>query len=439
MPKFAITTMGCKVNQFESEAIAQYLKASGWTMVRDEGESNVHIINTCTVTQKASSQSRQAIRKAIRSHPHARIIVTGCDAQMQTEEIQKIKGVHDIIGHGDKHKIPEMILSSSLPEHLPYPVTICRDILHEYRFRQIPIRPNGNRTRPFLKIQDGCDAFCTYCIVPYARGPSRSMPLKSVLKNIGQIKRAGFHEVVLSGIHLGSYGLDLVPKTSLTALLKSLENLKPINRIRLSSIEPRELTDEIIKLVSESEILCRHFHIPLQSGDDLILKKMHRPYTGAFFSNRVSKIHESIPDAAIGVDLLVGFPGETEAAFENTYTLIQALPVTYLHIFPFSARKGTPASKFSDPVPVQTIKERCQILRELSLLKKSIFYNKFLHKKVEVLIEGRPYGFNHLLKGITSNYIPVFIKGEDDIKNTLVRVSIDKVNDNSSLFGVIYS
>jgi threonylcarbamoyladenosine tRNA methylthiotransferase MtaB len=437
MSKFAMTTLGCKVNQFESEAIAQYLKASGWTMVRKEEESNVHIVNTCTVTQKASAQSRQAIRKAIRSHPHARIIATGCDAQIQTEEIQKIKGVHAIIGHGDKHKIPEMILASSFPEHSPYPVTICRDVLHEYRFRQIPIRPNGNRTRPFLKIQDGCDAFCTYCIVPYARGPSRSMPLKSVLQNIGQIERAGFHEVVLSGIHLGGYGLDLGPKTSLTDLLKSLEKLKPINRIRLSSIEPRELTDDIIKLVSESEILCRHFHIPLQSGDDLILKKMHRPYTGAFFSDRVSKIHESIPDAAVGVDILVGFPGETELAFENTCALIQALPVTYLHIFPFSARRGTPASKFSDPVPIETIKDRCQKLRELGLYKKSIFYNKFIHKKVEVLIEGRPYGFNHLLKGMTSNYIPVFLKGQDDIKNTLVDVNIERVNDNNSLFGVI--
>jgi threonylcarbamoyladenosine tRNA methylthiotransferase MtaB len=437
MPKFSMTTMGCKVNQFESEAIAQYLKASGWTMVRNEEESNVHIINTCTVTQKASSQSRQAIRRAIRSHPRARIIVTGCEAQTQTEEIQKIGGVHAIIGHGDKHKIPEMILSSPLPECPPYPVTICRDILHEYRFQQIPVAANGNRTRPFLKIQDGCNAFCTYCIVPYARGPSRSMPLKSVLKNIAQIERAGFHEVVLSGIHLGNYGLDLVPQTSLKDLLKSLENSKLIHRIRLSSIEPRELTDDIIKLVAESEILCRHFHIPLQSGDDLILKKMHRPYTGAFFSDRVSTIHASLPDAAIGVDILVGFPGETETAFENTYALIQALPVTYLHIFPFSARQGTPASKFSDPIPVQTIKERCQRLSELGLLKKSIFYNKFIHKKVEVLIEGRPYGFNHLLKGMTSNYIPVFLKGEDDIKNTLVEVRIEKVNDNRSLFGVI--
>jgi threonylcarbamoyladenosine tRNA methylthiotransferase MtaB len=437
MPKFAMTTLGCKVNQFESEAIAQYLKASGWTMVRNEGESNVHIINTCTVTQKASTQSRQAIRKAIRSHPLARIIVTGCDAQTETEDIQKINGVHAIIGHGDKHKIPEMILSSPPPKRSPYPVTICRDIHHEYEFRQIPVPVNGSRTRPFLKIQDGCDAFCTYCIVPYARGPGRSMPPKSVLENIRQIESAGFHEVVLSGIHLGTYGLDLTPKTNLMDLLKSLENLKLIHRIRLSSIEPRELTDDIIKLVSESVILCRHFHIPLQSGDDLILNKMHRPYTGAFFSDRVSKIHASIPEAAIGVDLLVGFPGETEAAFENTYALIQALPVTYLHVFPFSARRGTPASRFSDPVPVQVIKERCRKLRELGLLKKSKFYNKFIHKKVEVLIEDKQYGSKHLLKGMTSNYIPVFLKGEDDIKNTIVGVRIDRVNDDNSLFGTI--
>ena len=431
-----MTTLGCKVNQFESEAIAQYLKASGWTMVRNEGESNVHIINTCTVTQKASTQSRQAIRKAIRSHPLARIIVTGCDAQTETEDIQKINGVHAIIGHGDKHKIPEMILSSPPPKRSPYPVTICRDIHHEYEFRQIPVPVNGSRTRPFLKIQDGCDTFCTYCIVPYARGRSRSMPLESVLKNIHFLKQAGFHEVVLTGVHLGVYGLDLSPQTSLTALLDHIRESNAMDRVRLSSIEPHELTQNIIELVAKTEIFCDHFHIPLQSGDDRILERMHRPYTSSFFIDLIVKIKNRVPDAAIGVDILIGFPDETEKAFENTYSLIEKLPVTYLHVFPFSPRPGTPADKYPQKVPQKTIKARCEQMRRLGDEKKRIFYETFMGKTVEVLIESKRAKATGLLKGITPNYIPVNVVGKEDLFNTLVQVKIEKIKKNNTVFGV---
>jgi len=433
--KFTITTLGCKVNQSESDAMAHQLKNSGCYPVHHKEKADLCIINTCTVTQKASMQSRQAVRKAIRSNPGARIIVTGCYAQTEPDEIDKIDGIHHIIGHTDKFKIPDIVLSK---EKGPYPHLIRQNILSEHNFEQTPAAVSGNRTRPFLKIQDGCDSFCTYCIVPYARGRSRSMLIENVLENIKQLKKAGYHEVVLTGVHLGAYGLDLSPKTDLTKLLNRICESNPIDRVRLSSIEPHELTDDIIQLVAGTDIFCHHFHIPLQSGDDLILKKMRRPYTRSLFRNQIIKINELLPGAAIGVDTLIGFPGETEKAFENTYSLIAELPVTYLHVFPFSARKGTPASSYPQQVDSKTIKARCKKMRSLGQVKKEDFYKKFTGKTVEILIEDKRDRSTGLLKGITSNYIPVHVNGDDNLKNTLVQVRIDKVKSDNNVFGALY-
>ncbi|MDM8522595.1 tRNA (N(6)-L-threonylcarbamoyladenosine(37)-C(2))-methylthiotransferase MtaB [Desulfococcaceae bacterium HSG8] len=415
MKKFAVTTLGCKVNQYESESVAQSLEAAGQLPAGD-ARADICIINTCTVTHKAAMQSRQAIRQAIRANPGARIIVTGCYAQTEPDEIKKIEGVHDIISHSDKHRIPGMVS----PGESPNP---------ESRI------PNSSRTRPFLKIQDGCDAFCTYCIVPYARGPSRSMQPEEVLENIARLGKAGFHEVVLTGIHLGCYGLDLSPPASLSELLSCICKLSVIDRIRLSSTEPHELNEEIISLTASSDNICHHFHIPLQSGNDGILKKMHRPYTREFFTELILNIRKMIPDAAIGVDTLIGFPGESEAAFEDTYTLIEQLPVTYLHVFPFSPRRGTPAYGYPARVPPDIIKARCGKMRELGNLKKKEFYRIFLNKTVEILIEGRMDKATGLLKGVTSNYIPVLINGEDDMKNTFVSVRVEKTDENNRVFG----
>jgi threonylcarbamoyladenosine tRNA methylthiotransferase MtaB len=328
-----------------------------------------------------------------------------------------------------------MVLSK---EKEPYPHLIRQNILSEHHFEHTPAAVSGNRTRPFLKIQDGCDSFCTYCIVPYARGRSRSMLIENVLKNIKQLKQAGYHEAVLTGVHLGAYGLDLSPKTDLTELLHRIVDINPIDRVRLSSIEPHELTDDIIELVAKADIFCHHFHIPLQSGDDLILKKMHRPYTRSLFRNQIRKINELLPDAAIGVDTLIGFPGETQKAFENTYSLIDELPVTYLHVFPFSARKGTPASSYQQPVDSKTIKVRCKIMRDLGHIKKRDFYKKFTGKTVEILIEDKRDKSTGLLKGITSNYIPVHVNGDDNLKNTLVPVKIDSVKIDNTVFGTLF-
>jgi threonylcarbamoyladenosine tRNA methylthiotransferase MtaB len=425
MPKFTITTLGCKVNQYESAAIAKQLKSADWLPAPKNEPTELCIINTCTVTQKASMQSRQAVRRAIRANPTARIVVTGCYAQTEPGAIEKIKGVHYIVGNAGKHAICELIRANkkSAPSR---PLTICRDIQSEQDIESAPDVVADGRTRPFLKIQDGCDAFCTYCIVPYARGPSRSKPLESVLAGIQALSGSGYQEIVLTGIHLGNYGDDLIPKTCLGELLNRIDDLNMIARVRLSSIEPLELTDDIIKRVAGSKLFCRHFHIPLQSGDDRTLQKMGRPYAADDFRQLVTKIHNRLPDAAIGVDTLIGFPGETDTAFENTYALIEALPVAYLHVFPFSPRPGTPAAGYPDKIPPDVIKHRCERTRALGSSKRIDFYNQFIGQTLDVLIETTRHRPTGLLKGLSSNYIPILIDANDDQKNKLVLAKAQK-------------
>ncbi len=425
MSTFNILTLGCKVNRFESDSIALSLKNEGWSPVNAAEQSDLFIINTCTVTGKAAMQSRQAIRSAIRTNPNARIIVTGCYAQIDPDEINKIEGVHTVVGHSEKLNIPDMVNSDNIRPHTN-PVA-AGNIRKPNNFKQIPWTLVGNRTRPFLKIQDGCNSFCTYCIVPHARGSSRSMPPDDVIKNIINIHKAGFQEIVLTGIHLGCYGLDLSPETTLLNLMRDIEKSRLLNRVRLSSIEPMELTDEIITLVAESRRFCNHFHIPLQSGDNIILSKMGRPYNRSFFKELALKIHDLIPYAGIGVDILIGFPGETDEAFENTYALIKALPVTYLHVFPFSPREGTPAADFPGRIAHAIIKARCKKMRDLGIKKKTAFYKSLIGMKTNVLIEGKRDMASGSLRGLSENYAPVLVDGKDELINTVITVKIENL------------
>jgi len=438
MAKFSITTLGCKVNRHESDLISTALENHYYKEIADNAQPDFCIINTCCVTQKAAMQSRQAVRRAIRANPKALIIVTGCYAQIESKLLSQIKGVTSLVGQADKYQIPGMI-SAYLDHGLPLEQKICSDIRKQKKFSYASeLRPK-NRTRPFLKIQDGCDAFCTYCIIPYTRGPSRSMEPDLVIDNLKYLAQAGYQEVVLTGIHLGRFGLDLEPRLTLFDLLKSIYRKKIIRRIRLSSIEPCELTDEIIDLVASSagvkNSICPHFHIPLQSGDDAILKKMGRPYTSDKFITLVKKIKQVIPQAAIGVDLLTGFPGETKKAFENTYALIEKLPVSYLHIFPFSPRKGTPAFGYSNKIALDIIKARCKKMRELGLQKKDSFFKNFIGQSTEILVEStRDKVSGRLLKGFTPNYIPVLLEGPDLLKNSIIKVKIQNVDSDLRVF-----
>jgi threonylcarbamoyladenosine tRNA methylthiotransferase MtaB len=435
MTTFCVTTLGCKVNHYESEAIIAALRSAGWTLAGGVSPVDIHIINTCTVTGKASMQSRQAIRQAARRHPAARVIVTGCYAQTAPHEIREIPGIQAVVGTSDKHRIPEMLLSTAglAPGG-------AREMADTRKLKDIGdagITVTGSRTRPFLKIQDGCDAFCTYCIVPYARGRSRSMAPEAVVAHVQRLQAAGHQEVVLTGIHLGLYGRDLAPPLDLASLVRRLLATTGIARIRLSSIEPGEISAALVEMAATSGRLCPHFHIPLQSGDDRILGRMHRPYSRKGFRELVLAIRDRMPDAAIGVDILIGFPGESPEAFEHTRALIEALPVTYLHVFPFSPRPGTPAADFPDPVAAGEIKRRCGIMRTLGQAKKAAFYSRFRGRRLRPLIESRRDPATGLLKGVSANYIPVLLTGPDHLQNRLVTARIDGLQGKSAVRGTI--
>lgn len=431
--RFIIKTLGCKVNQVESETIISDLERKGWCNESSDHPADVCIINTCTVTGKAAMQSRQAVRQCIRSHPGALIVVTGCHAQTDPEDIQRIKGVHHIIGNSHKDNITDVIIAAGRQSavsprsdvHVHEMVVACGDISQNREFFPLSTGIADNRTRPFIKIQDGCNTFCTYCIVPFARGRSRSMPESRVLARINQIHQAGYHEGVLTGIHLGTYGEDLCPPTTLEKLLKKIIAGTALSRIRLSSIEPKELSLDIVRMVANSPRLCRHFHVPLQSGDNGILEKMNRPYTREVYKRLILDIRSHIPDCGIGADVLVGFPGETQEAFQNTVDLISELPITYLHVFPFSPRKRTAAYRFPGRVLPEITKNRCRDLRMLGYRKKKEFYESLKGKTVGV-IPGEKQSDGRF-KGVTSHYVPVVINGDCNPNAGILAVEIKRI------------
>jgi len=424
MKSFVITTLGCKVNRYESEAISEGLLSQGWSPAEKGAKADLCIINTCMVTGKAATQSRQAVRHSIRNHKESIVIATGCHAQVAPEVFASIPDVHYVVGNSFKDRIPGLAEQKSRLEH----TTILVEDLSRFRiFQDLPVTRLVKRTRCFVKIQDGCDAFCSYCIIPYARGRSRSLRPEIVIERINRLNAQGHSEAVLCGIHMGRYGQDLDPVISLADLIGSIEILTSIPRLRLSSIEPREISEELIRYLAKSSQTCPHLHIPLQSGDDKILKAMKRPYNSRFFEELIDHIIQTIRHVAIGVDLLVGFPGETEKAFENTCRLIEKLAVAYLHVFPFSPQAGTPAAAMKNRVPPEIVKKRCQYLRKLGQIKRSKFNERFVGSIAEVLIEGKPDISTGYLKGFTKNYIPVFVKGNKELLNRIVEVKIDKI------------
>lgn len=424
--KIKFITLGCKANQSETESLAHALALKGYEVHDTGNQADLVVINTCAVTGRAAMQSRQEIRKAARKYPGARIIVTGCYAQSGPKEIASIPGVDTIVSQSRKERLLEIItLGSTNQGHRP-------EIYHEkytrgYAFSDPGAPAWGFRSRPFVKIQDGCNSFCSYCIVPYTRGPSRSRDPKSVISEIRYLEQKGAKEVVLVGIHIGRYGMDLTPAMDLEKLLQQILSDTRIHRIRLSSIEPTELTDSLIELAASSERICNHFHVPLQSGDDGILAKMRRPYTADFFGKRIKFLRSALPDAAIGADIMVGFPGETDQAFENSLGLVSRLPLTYLHVFPFSPRPQAPASDFPMQVPPEIKKNRAKRLRLAGIDKKAEFFKNFKNRCVEVLIE-RPGKEAGSLSGLSANYIPVKLKGPDSLIGKIVQCRITETS-----------
>ena len=418
MVRVAMATLGCKVNQCESAGIAEALAARGMALVPFTEVADGYIINTCTVTGRTDYQSRQLIRRAIRKNPAAAVLVTGCYAQRAPDEIARIPGVRFVTGNAEKERIPDILCEMTAGVQR----ILVGDIRKEKGISRLGATVFPEHTRAFLKIQDGCDAFCSYCIVPRARGASRSLPQEEVLEKIASISRAGYREIVLTGIHLGAWGRDLQPHADLATLVQRIADGCAVERLRLSSIEPRELNGEIIALIGRSETVCRHLHIPLQSGDDGILAAMRRDYDAAFFREIVRNLVATVPGIAIGVDVMAGFPGETEEAFANTLRFVEEMPLAYLHVFPYSRRPGTPAATMAWQLPEGEKKRRAEQLRAVGAAKRQAFAERFIGLPLQVLVEGRTDKNSGYPVGFSDNYIPIAVRGGGAAANRIVRV-----------------
>lgn len=407
MAKIAFYTLGCKVNQADTASMENLFLRSGHQLVSFDVEADVYIINTCVVTNTGQRKSRQTIHRAIRKNPNALIVVTGCYPQTAAEEVKAIAGVDMIIGNQDRAQIVQLV-----EERLAHRQTDTLDAVHKLTastaFEEMAAGDITDKTRAFLKIQEGCNQFCTYCIIPYARGPLRSRSLESIRTETQRLISAGFKEIVLIGIHLGCYGKENPDGPTLYDAVKTVLDVPGVQRLRLGSLESVEVEPRLLTLMQEDARFCRHLHLPLQSGCDKTLQAMHRPYTTAKFKTLLADIKTKVPDIAITTDVIVGFPGETEADFETTCKFAESCGFSKMHIFPFSARKGTPAEKFAGAVTEAVKKERADILGRIDETMHKAFLQAMVGQNAEVLFE-QPAGEDYF-EGLTGNYQRVFVK-----------------------------
>ncbi len=431
---FKVITLGCKVNQYESAYLKETLTGAGWSQAGREETSDVVIINTCIVTQKAAHQSRQAIRKAIRENPGGYIAAVGCYAQALPKEISQIEGVGLVADNRMKADIPRFLIKGGAPSKT---TVLLKRYGADAPFDFLDIRSFPDRTRSYLKIQDGCQSLCSYCIVPFTRGPYRSLAPEKVLHMLENLSGQDYKEVVFTGIHLGKYGVDLKGDIDLVSLLQMVGREGYPLRIRLSSIEPNEIEIGLIEMAASERWLCRHFHIPLQGGDNRVLKMMNRNYTTREFAETIEAIYSKIPHACIGVDIMSGFPGEDLNAHRNTCSLIKDLPLSYLHVFPFSPRPGTTANGFKGRVDPRVIKERAAELRDLGERKRNLFYQGCLQEEFQVLGEGWDSEQPGVMKGRSDNYLPVLFRSDHIREGQLVQVLMERVEGNMVIGSVL--
>ena len=419
MNKVALHTLGCKLNFSETSTIGNQFLARGFDLVDFKEQADVYVFNTCTVTENAEKECRQLVRRVLRQNPEAFVLVTGCYAQLRPEEISAIDGVDAVLGTQEKFKLFD-ILDGFEKRDLACIFVSPDDEINE--FGAAHSTEADSRTRAYFKIQDGCDYKCSFCTIPKARGLSRSMEPDSAIREFKSLLEQGYKEIILTGVNVGDYGRQY--QTDLYHLLLRMVEIPGEFRIRISSIEPNLLSDEIIQLTASSEKMCKHFHIPLQSGNPRILRQMKRRYKVEDYKKLIDRLNRSIPDIGIGVDIIVGFPGETEEEFMTTYNFLRDLDISYLHVFTYSERPGTKAADSPDQVDVFERKRRSSALRVLSTRKKNLFYNKNTGKTVEVLFEAD----NHdgIMKGFSSNYIKVAVPYNTGLVNTLSTVKIEK-------------
>ncbi len=415
----AFQTLGCKLNFAETSTLARDFSSHGYAQVGIDYPADLYVINTCSVTDNANKKARKAVRRALRKSPQAKVAVIGCYAQLNPQEIADIPGVSIVAGAEDKFNLIEKMEAN---EFNGQPIILNSEIDTVTEFN--PSYSMGERTRSFLKVQDGCDYTCSFCTIPLARGKSRSADIADTLLQARGIAETEIKEIVLTGVNVGDFGKN--HGESFFELIQELDIVEGIERYRISSIEPNLLTDEIINFTAKSEKFLPHFHIPLQSGSDHILKAMRRRYNSDLFVRRINKIKSIMPDACIGVDVIVGFPGESEENFEETYELLKQLDVSYLHVFSYSQRDNTEAVKIEPKVSQQTIAERSKILHRLSMKKKRQFYENNTGKIRQVLFETYEEG---ILSGHSENYISVSIKGNEDKVNQIIPVKLVRLED----------
>lgn len=426
--RFAVATLGCKVNQYDSAMIESRLGARGMERCGFDEIADVYIVNTCTVTDRADAESLRLARRARRLNPSARILMTGCLAQANPAALAAAPEVDAVVGLGRSADLERAAAGE----------TAARVMVSNLRKERAPIELDAvvlaGHTRAFLKLQEGCDQFCSFCIVPTSRGTSRSVEPRRIFAALDGLAAAGFREIILTGVHLGGYGRDLDPPVSLESLLEMVAERSPIARVRISSLDPEELSDRVIEIVAQSGKFCPHLHLPLQAGTDATLARMRRRYDLAYFRDRVERVLAAMPTAAIGTDLIAGFPGEMRRDFDNYVRFVESLPLAYFHVFPYSVRTGTSAAKLADRVAADEIKCRAAVLRGLGEEKRQRFVERFVRSRLKVLLEER--GNDGRLRGYSRNYIRVLVEGPDSLANDEVEVAASRV-EGAALVGEI--
>lgn len=420
-PSVALHTFGCRLNQYETEAIRARFLARGFREVPFEDQASVYIVNTCTVTAQADNQARQALRRAIRRAPDAFIVATGCYAQTDANALLEIEGVDLVLGNKEKSGIVDFVLEAQRIG-TPTAYVTRRSALSEFD-ETLDVEGFETHTRALLKIQDGCDQFCSFCIIPWARGRHRSRSVSSILNEVNRFVAAGYQEVVLTGVHMGEFGTDLTPPTSLTAVVEQIIHDSAPTRLRLSSLWPTAVTNGLVDLMSQaSSPLCKYLHLAIQHGENSVLSAMRRTYTVEQTAGVIDNVVSKIPDICLGADIMTGFPGESDAHFDQMYRWLSAQPLAYLHVFPYSRRKHTAASSLPDQVPPSIIHDRSKRLRELSAAKAAAYHARFVHRTVSVLVES--HDDNGRVSGLTDTYIKVNFPGNAALVNRVTPVTI---------------
>ena len=416
--KIAITTLGCKINQYDSAVIQNRLE-DRHSFVRFEAAADCYIINSCTVTDRADWEARQLVRRAKRANPAAKVIVTGCYAQVSPAEVARMPEVDYVVG---LNRLDDLVRFVDMPQGYDEPVIAVSDVTRERGVPVLGTRALPGHTRAFLKIQEGCNYSCSYCIIPSARGLSRSVTPREVLEQARALALNGYREIVLTGIHLGGYGQDLSPRTDLTSLVEMLAESGLISRLRLSSLDPREVPDRLLDVMAEAEAVCDHLHICAQAGDDWILKAMRRNYSTAYYRDLLSKVRLRLPHAALGSDIIVGFPGETDDRFERALEFFASLPLTYFHVFPYSERRRTAAASLPGQIPAAVKRSRSRRMRELGARKNHEFCSGFAGRIASVLVEEKSDRTTGFYCGFSRNYLPVLLSRATPNQEVTVRL-----------------